>query len=81
MRSPPCRKADRRIARDIERVQVLAPRYAAQPYAELDALLENPDVEIVALNTPPFLHARQGLAVLRAGKHLFCEKPLALTVG
>src|SRR5690606_30751139 len=37
-------------------------------------------VEIVALNTPPYLHETQGLAAIAAGKHLFCEKPLALTV-
>src|SRR5437868_6240756 len=63
-----------------ERAQLLATRYDARAYDSLDALLADSEVEIVALNTPPSLHAPQGLAALNAGKHLFCEKPLALTV-
>jgi predicted dehydrogenase len=35
--------------------------------------------DIIALFTPPFLHAEQCLAVLNAGKHVYCEKPLALS--
>ncbi|MBC8170303.1 MAG: Gfo/Idh/MocA family oxidoreductase [Anaerolineae bacterium] len=65
---------------DEARVKALAPRYGAKAYTSLEDLLENPEVEIVALNTPPHLHASGGLAVLQAGKHLFCEKPLALTL-
>lgn len=63
-----------------ERADELAALYSAQSYHNLDALLADSAVEIVALNTPPYLHAEQGLAVLRAGKRLFCEKPLALTI-
>ncbi len=63
-----------------ERAESLAARYHARPYHSLDSLLDDPAIEIVALNTPPLLHGSQGLAVLNAGKHLFCEKPLALTV-
>jgi predicted dehydrogenase len=63
-----------------ERATDLATLYGANAYDSLDALLNDPAVEIVALNTPPYLHAEQGLAALRAGKRLFCEKPLALTV-
>ena len=65
---------------DVARAQRLAERYNAAAYATLDALLVDSKVQIVALNTPPFLHGSQGLAVLNASKHLFCEKPLALTV-
>ncbi len=65
---------------DAARAETFAHQYAARAYTTLDALLADPAVAIVALNTPPFLHAAQGLAVLSAGKHLFCEKPLALTV-
>jgi predicted dehydrogenase len=60
--------------------QTVAERYGAQGYNSLESLLENPSVEIVALNTPPYLHAEQGAAILRARRHLFCEKPLALTL-
>lgn len=63
---------------DTARADHFAAQYGARACTDLDAMLTDPAVQIVALNTPPALHAAQGLAVLRAGKHLFCEKPLAL---
>lgn len=65
---------------DKARAGQFAKLYQAQAYTSLDELLKNSDVQIVALNKPPFLHAEQGLAILNSGKHLFCEKPLALTM-
>ncbi|MBW4439089.1 MAG: Gfo/Idh/MocA family oxidoreductase [Pleurocapsa minor GSE-CHR-MK-17-07R] len=65
---------------DTERVHKYALQYGVPAYTELDAMLADPAVEIVALNTPPAFHAGQGLAALHAGKHLFCEKPLAMTL-
>jgi predicted dehydrogenase len=44
------------------------------------ALAEDSEVEAVILATPPAFHEYQGLACLTAGKHLLCEKPLAITV-
>lgn len=64
---------------DAGRADSLAQRFGASAYHSLEAMLADPSVEIVALNTPPFLHGSQGLAAIEAGKHLFCEKPLALT--
>jgi predicted dehydrogenase len=46
---------------------------------ELDALLASDDVEAVVIATPHSQHARQTIAAARAGKHVFCEKPFALT--
>ncbi|HEX4443694.1 MAG TPA: Gfo/Idh/MocA family oxidoreductase [Galbitalea sp.] len=46
----------------------------------LDKLLENDGVDIVHICTPNALHAEQTLAVITAGKHVICEKPLATTV-
>lgn len=43
-------------------------------------LIERDDVDIVHVATPPFLHYEQVLAALRAGKHVLCEKPLAVNV-
>lgn len=65
---------------DLARCQWAVEQYGVKAYDSLDVLLKNQDIEIVALNTPPYLHAEQGLAILNAGKHLFCEKPLALSI-
>ena len=45
----------------------------------LDEAIANPQVDAVILCTPQDLHAAQVLAAARAGKHVFCEKPLAMT--
>ena len=45
--------------------------------ADLDAVLERPDVDAVVLATPTPLHAVQAVAALRAGKHVQVEIPLA----
>ena len=45
----------------------------------LDAVLLDPDVQAVLLCTPHTLHTDQIVAAARAGKHVFCEKPLSMT--
>ncbi len=42
------------------------------------ALLEDPSINTVAIATRHHLHAEQTVAALRAGRHVFCEKPLCL---
>jgi myo-inositol 2-dehydrogenase/D-chiro-inositol 1-dehydrogenase len=49
-------------------------------YARYEDLLASPDVDAVVLVTPTSLHADQAIAALRAGKHVFIEKPLALNL-
>ncbi len=48
-------------------------------YASLDELLADPAVDAVHVTSPNDLHVSQTKAVLRAGKHVICEKPLAMT--
>lgn len=48
--------------------------------ASPEALLARPDIHIVHLATPPFTHPELAMKALRAGKHVLCEKPLALTL-
>jgi predicted dehydrogenase len=45
----------------------------------LDGLLADPSIDLVDLCLPPNLHADAAVRALEAGKHVFCEKPLALT--
>ena len=44
------------------------------------ALIARPDIDIVDICTPGSSHAEIAIAALAAGKHVFCEKPLATTV-
>ncbi|MET7765904.1 Gfo/Idh/MocA family oxidoreductase [Streptomyces sp. NPDC005393] len=64
---------------DPQRAQPLGDQYAAAVRDGLDAVLATDRVDIVALATPPGTHAAMATAALRAGKHVFCEKPLATT--
>lgn len=47
-------------------------------YSSLDELAADPSVQVVHLCTPNHLHFQQTGQLLRAGKHVLCEKPLAL---
>jgi predicted dehydrogenase len=47
------------------------------PYPSFEAMLSDPAVDVVHLTTPNHLHFEQVRAVLAAGKHVVCEKPLA----
>lgn len=49
-------------------------------FASLDALLEEPDLDAVHIATPNYLHYPMVKKVIEAGKHVVCEKPLAMTV-
>jgi predicted dehydrogenase len=48
-------------------------------YRALDEVLADPEVELVDLCVPTALHPKQAIAALKAGKHVLCEKPLALS--
>jgi predicted dehydrogenase len=50
-----------------------------EPYESFEAMLDDDRVRVVHLTTPNHLHYPQVQAVLAAGKHVVCEKPLALT--
>lgn len=43
------------------------------------ALLERNDIDAVAITSPDHFHEEHAVAALQAGKHVFCEKPLAIT--
>jgi predicted dehydrogenase len=49
-------------------------------YASVSDLVNDEDVEVTLVATPPAHHVTLTLALLRAGKHVACEKPLCLTV-
>jgi predicted dehydrogenase len=65
---------------DPQRRRLAAERFDVPTYENLDDLLSDPEVNIVVLNTPPWLHGPQALRAAEAGKRLFIEKPLATSL-
>ena len=51
----------------------------AEAVSGFDGVLSDPRVQAVVLTTPHMMHEEQVVAAARAGKHVFCEKPLAMT--
>jgi predicted dehydrogenase len=52
---------------------------AAYCCTEYDAILQDPDIQVVVIASRNQAHAQQAVAALRAGKDVFVEKPMALT--
>ncbi|WP_214401632.1 Gfo/Idh/MocA family protein [Pseudonocardia lacus] len=65
---------------DGERAAALAARHPGARALALPQLLDADDVDLVLLLTLPASHADLALAAIAAGKHVYVEKPLALTV-
>jgi predicted dehydrogenase len=55
-----------------------AAAYGAQVWSALEEALRDSAVDAVYVATPVFLHAQQTVQALRAGKHVLCEKPMAM---
>ena len=53
-------------------------RFGIPDIEDVGKMLERDDIDLVYIATPPFLHHPQAMQALRAGKHMICEKPLAI---
>jgi predicted dehydrogenase len=62
------------VTRDLAK----AAPFGVRSWATLDDALADPAVNAVYVGTPVFLHAPQTVQSLRAGKHVICEKPMAM---
>ena len=75
----PARRSSRRAARSPKSASGRARRLPALAlYEDYAHCSRDKDVDAVLLVTPTSLHPQQIIAALRAGKHVFCEKPLSL---
>ena len=66
---------------DIEKAKLLSKTYKASYFDDAkNMLLAFPEIEIVSICTPNYLHAEHSILALNYGKHVLCEKPLAIQV-
>lgn len=49
-------------------------------YQNFDSIASNPDIDVVYVVLPPSMHAEYTIRAAKAGKHVWCEKPMAMTV-
>lgn len=62
------------------RAAVVAQDYGIPAEADLQALLDRRDVDVVMISTPHAAHAQQAIAAAEAGKHILLDKPMATSV-
>ena len=65
---------------NLERARELAEKHGATAYETVEELLANPQIQAVSICAANFAHAELSIAALRAGKHVLCEKPMAITL-
>ena len=56
------------------------PKRSVYSYDDMHRMADNPDIDVVYVVTPNALHAPHTIAAAKAGKHVFCEKPLEISV-
>lgn len=66
---------------DLERAEKLKASYRFEKATDnWRDVIENPQVELVLITTPNYLHAEMAIAAAKAGKHIMCEKPMSMNL-
>ena len=63
----------------LDKAATLTARDNPKTYTDYRKLLEQKDLDAVFIDTPCDLHSEMAVAALRAGKHVYCEKPVGIT--
>ena len=63
-----------------ERAQEMADKYGGKAYAAVEDLLADPEIDAVSVCVANNAHADLSIKALKAGKHVLCEKPMAITL-
>ena len=64
-----------------EKAEKLGSKYKAEPYQQIEEFLTaNRDIDVISVCSPNGLHAKHSIKSLKAGFHVLCEKPMALSV-
>jgi predicted dehydrogenase len=67
-------------SRSFDKASAFADKHGGEAYDDLDALLADPEVNVVTICTPSGFHAEPAIAAAKAGKHVICEKPIDVTL-
>ena len=66
------------IARRFEQVEMMKNRYGFEKSSlDFDNLINDPEIDVIDICTPPYVHEEMIEKALKAGKHVICEKPLS----
>jgi len=67
---------------DIEpdRASDFAEKHGARPYSSLENMLKDPEVQVVDVTLPTYLHSGAAIQAAESGRHVICEKPMALNL-
>jgi predicted dehydrogenase len=63
-----------------DKLEAIAKKHDAKPYVDSSELYADPDIDAVYIAIPTHLHCQEALKAAAAGKHVLCEKPMAMTL-
>ncbi|MBX3120205.1 MAG: Gfo/Idh/MocA family oxidoreductase [Fimbriimonadaceae bacterium] len=67
------------VDRKPEKAEAFASDFGAKAYTDFDEMLANEEIDAVDICLPTFQHCEYTVRAAQAGKHIMCEKPMALT--
>jgi predicted dehydrogenase len=63
----------------LDKAATAAGKHNPNTYTDWRRIIDRKDVEAVYIATPPHLHSEMAIAAIKAGKHVYCEKPIGVT--